>query len=159
MQLIDIDPFDPQTLEASLTGFAQVLGTPVRDPLSGPRSDEPAFGGDHQILRVRVQRLRDQSLAYLRTVGIGSVDEVDAELEQPAQHALAFLAVGWFSPDSLSGDAHGAERKAIDRKVTADIDGSRQCGRDCARPICHDILLASRPLFPTLGASPGTMRR
>src|SRR6266550_8491900 len=159
VKLIDIDLFDPQPLQAALTGGAKVLRAPVRFPHAGPRPVKPSLGGNHEILRIRMQRLRDQSLAHLWTVGIGSVDEVDPERHRPPQHTLAFLAVGGFTPDPFSGDTHGAEPEAIDRKVTADIDGSRECGRDCARPICHDVLLANGRLCPTLGAGPGTMPR
>src|SRR5712671_2751219 len=99
VKLIDIDLFDPQTLEAPLTCGAEVLGTPVRYPLPWPWTDEPAFGGDHELLRIRIQGLGDQSLTDLGAVGIGGVDEVDAELERAAQRAFALFPVGRFSPD------------------------------------------------------------
>ena len=159
VKLIDIDLFDAEAPQATLTRGAQVLRAPIRFPCPGPRPEQPALGGDHEILGIRMEGLRDQSLAHLGPVGIGSVDEVDPERHRPPQDTLAFLPVDRLSPDPFSGDAHGAEPEAIDRKVTADIDGSRECGRDCARPICHDVLLVNGRLFPTLGAGPGTMPR
>ena len=159
VELIDIDLFDSETLQATLARGTQVLGTPIRLPCTGPRPVQPALGRDHEVLGVWEEGLRDQSFADLGPIGIGGVDEVDPELQRPPQHALAFLPVGRLSPDSFARDAHGAEPKAIDRKVTADVDGPSECGRDCARPICHDVLLANRRVFPTLGARPGTMPR
>jgi hypothetical protein len=42
----------------------------------------PALGGDHHARPVRVQRLGEQSLVVAEVVGIGGVDERDAELDR-----------------------------------------------------------------------------
>ena len=142
VKLVEIDLFDLQSLEAALTGRAQMLGTTVRLPLSWPWPQQPTLGRDHELLRIGVEGLGDQSLADLRPIGIGGVDEVDAELQRAAQHPLALLAIGRLAPDPFPGDTHSAEPKPIDRHIAADVDGSGKRRGDCARrAICHSILL------------------
>src|SRR3981189_1997360 len=120
-----------------------MLGTPVRHPAAWTRPREAALGGDHELIRIGIERFRDQTLADLRTVGVGGIDEVDAQFEGSAQHTLALFAILRFAPDAGTGEAHGAKTESIDRQVTPDIDGSRECGRDGARGrICHGVLLA-----------------
>jgi len=95
-----------------------------------------------------VEGLGDQPFADLRTIGVGRIDQVDTELERPAQDALALLAILWFSPDALTGDPHGAKAKAIHRQIASKIDRSRKRGVDGGGPLCHGILLDGGRLFP-----------
>src|SRR6266852_4530476 len=44
VKLVEIDLFDLQSLEAALTGRAQMLGTTVRLPLSWPGPQQPTLG-------------------------------------------------------------------------------------------------------------------
>src|SRR6202011_1595379 len=96
VKLIDVDPVDAETLEAALAGGAQMLGTSVRGPAVGTRPLEPTLGGDHQLVGVGVERFGDQALADLGSVGVGGVDQVDAQLEGAAQHALALFTISRF---------------------------------------------------------------
>src|SRR3954454_8404782 len=101
-----------------------MLGAPVRIPLAGTRPEEPALRRDHEIVRVRMERLRDDLLADGRPVGVGGVDEVDAELERAPQDGLALVAVAGLAPDPVAREAHGAEAEAIDGQLTAEGEGS-----------------------------------
>ena len=74
-------------------------------------------------VRIRVQRLADQFLGDVRAVGVRGVDEVDAELDEAAQHADAFVGVGRRAPDALARQAHRAESEAVDGEVAADGEG------------------------------------
>jgi hypothetical protein len=66
-----------------------------------------------------VQRLGDQDLAGFRTVGIGGVDEVDAEFDGPQQQGPC-LAGSAGSPDARSSDPHRAEAQAVHRQVATE---------------------------------------
>jgi hypothetical protein len=66
-----------------------------------------------------MQRFAQQRLGNVRAIGIGGIDEVDAQFRQPAQGAQAFGAIGRFTPDAWSGHAHGAEAEAVHGQVTA----------------------------------------
>ena len=75
MKLVEFDPLKaqpPQTLGASAT---QMFGPAVDVPIARARARQPAFAGDDQPRRVRVQGLGDQRLADPRPVGIGGVDK------------------------------------------------------------------------------------
>jgi hypothetical protein len=71
-----------------------------------------------------VERLADELFADVRPVRVGGVDEVDAELDRAAQHRLRLVAVSRRTPDTVTGDTHGAEAEAVHRKVAAHIDRS-----------------------------------
>ena len=93
VQLVEVDAIEAQTAQASLARLAQVLGPPVPRPGAGALAEEPALGGDHEALRVGVQRLGDQELAHLGAVGVGRVDQVHAQLDGAPQDAQRVLAV------------------------------------------------------------------
>ena len=70
-----------------------------------------------------MERLGDQVLADLGTVGVRGVDQVDAELDDAPEEALGLLRILRRAPDALPCDAHGAEAEAVDLEVTADGEG------------------------------------
>jgi hypothetical protein len=109
VQLVEVDRLDPQPPQRALAGLAQVLGPPFRLPLAGAGAQEAALGRDHQALGVGVQRLGQQLLADRGAVGVGGVDQVDAELDRAPQHRQRRLVVGRVAPDALAGDPHRAE--------------------------------------------------
>src|SRR5207237_8809367 len=80
--------------------------------------------------------------------GVRRVDQVDAELERPAKHPLALLAIRRFSPDARAGETHGTKAKAIDRQIASKVDRSRKRGVDGGRRLCHGILRDGCWLFP-----------
>ena len=63
------------------------------------------------------------SLTY-GPVGVGGVDEGDAELDGAAQHADALVAVGRRAPDARAGELHGAVAEAVDGQVAAQGHGA-----------------------------------
>ena len=89
----------------------------------GPGRSEARLGRDHEVVRVRRERLADQPLGDMRAVGVGGVDEGHAELDRPPQHPAALVRVGGLAPDPGAGDAHGAEPEPADRQVAPDGEG------------------------------------
>ena len=69
-----------------------------------------------------MERLADELLRHVRPVGIGSVDEVDAELRQALQRAYDLKLVFRRTPNAFPGDAHGAEAEAMDFDLAADLN-------------------------------------
>ena len=57
-------------------------------------------------------------------VGVGGVDEVDAELGQAPQDGEGLVAVLGRTPDAVAGDAHRAVAEAGDLEVAADLEGA-----------------------------------
>src|SRR5271154_524745 len=120
MKLIQIDAFEFQAVQAHLDALTQVLRAPNDSPLVGSLAGESAFGGDHQVRRVRMQSLSDKTFADFRAVRVGRVDEIYAEIGQAFQDALCFFAIFGFAPDPGAGNTHRAETQAMDREVPAD---------------------------------------
>ena len=89
VELVEVDAVELQAPQRHLDALAQVLGPADGLPHARAAAREAALGGDDQAVGVRVQRLGDEVLAHERPVGVGGVDEVDAQLDGPAQHADA----------------------------------------------------------------------
>ena len=123
MELVEVNALEPETAQAAFALFPQVLGAAVRVPLAGAWAYQPALGGDDEVVGVRVEGLGDEVLADLGAVGVRRVDEVDAELDGPAQDGDGSVVVFGRSPDAGAGDAHGSEAEASHRAV-AECDGA-----------------------------------
>jgi hypothetical protein len=120
MQLRDIDTLQLQPSQACLAGGAQMLRSAVLFPGLTPRSPEPAFGRDDQAFRIRVERFGNEPLVDLRTVGVGGIDEGDAEPDSTHQHALSTRTIERFTPYTRAAQAHGAEPEAIHGRVATE---------------------------------------
>ena len=67
-------------------------------------------------LAVRRERLANKLLGKIGPIGIGGVDEIDAEVGQSTQRLQSLGAIGGRPPDPLAHDPHRAKAKAIDIK-------------------------------------------
>src|ERR1044072_1423628 len=108
MQLIKIDPLQLQSFETFIDTLRQILRPPVRYPLIRSGSGVTAFGRDHHSFRIRIQRLGKEELVRFRTVSIGRVDEIDAQLDCAPQNLLGILAISRPTPDPLSLSPHSS---------------------------------------------------
>src|SRR5207249_12032015 len=88
--------------------------------LVGTGSLEAAFGRDHQIAWIWIQRFRDQRLADVRTVRIRRVYERNAEPDCSMQCGKRRTAIGRRSPDPGPCHAHRAETKSMQRQIAAE---------------------------------------
>ena len=125
---------DAEAAQAHLAALAQVLRAADGLPLPRAGAGEAGLGRDgHRV--VGVQRLADEVLGDERPVGVGGVDEVDAELGQRPQDRERGVVVGRRAPDALAGDAHRAEAEAGDLEVAADLEGAGcRCGGHATAP-------------------------
>src|SRR5262249_46663476 len=62
----------------------------------------------------------NEALVDLRTVGVGGIDESDAELDSTHQHALSTRTIKRFTPYTRAAQAHGAEPEAIHGRVATE---------------------------------------
>src|SRR5262249_33138320 len=60
------------------------------------------------------------ALVDLRTVGVGGIDEGDAELDSTHQHAPSTRTIKRFTPYTRAAQAHGAEPEAIHGRVATE---------------------------------------
>ena len=100
MQLIQIDPLELQAAQARVACVPEIFGTAVADALLQPVA-ETALRGDDEPLRIGMERLGDDLLAYACAVDVGGVDQRHAQLDRTAHDADALLAV--------ADDTHRAE--------------------------------------------------
>jgi hypothetical protein len=122
VQLVERELVQLEPAQAEFGLLAQVFGAAERDPLAA-QVDMAALGGDHQIGRVRVQCLGQQLLVVAEVIGVGGVDEVDAEFDGAAGDPDRGRPV---QPGRQSGQPHRAEPEPVNPQVTADGHGS--CG-------------------------------
>ena len=123
VQLEQVDGLHAETAQTHLAFLTQIGRVAEHGPRVGPGAQQAGFGRDDDAVRVGVQRLFDQFLGHVGTVGIGGVDEVHPELDETAQHADAFVAVGRRAPHALTRQPHRAESEAVHGEVPADGEG------------------------------------
>ncbi len=124
VELIQIDALDAQPLQARLPRLAQMRRAAASFPLIAPRADQPALRRDDEAVRVRMQRFGYETLIDVRSVGVGRIDEVDAQLQRSQQHAACGLAILRLAPDARAGQPHRTEAEAIHVQVAAESQGA-----------------------------------
>jgi len=126
VELVDGDAVEAEALEAAFDGFAEVIRACVVDPLGGSDALPSTLGGDDEIGGVGVKSFGDELFRDVGAVGVGGIDEVDAELDCPAKGGDSGVSVRRRSPDAFAGDAHGSVAETVHGEF-AKRDGSG-CG-------------------------------
>src|SRR6266516_7392702 len=133
MQLRHNDSLQLQASETPLTSGPQMLGATSLLPPIGSRAQRSRLGGDDEVVRIWMKRLRDELFAHLGSVGVRRVDQCDAELHGPTHDGDRLVVIARLSPNPLARDPHGAEAEAVDRQVAA--DGERAAPRSGAKVV------------------------
>src|SRR2546423_6122871 len=94
-----------------------MFGASVGYPLVRAWAHIASFGGNDKISRIRVEGFCDEQLTYLWSIGVSGIDQVDTQFKRAVQNRDRFLFVGWWSPDTFTGDAHSTEAQTIDLEV------------------------------------------
>ena len=121
MQLPQPDLVHAQLAAAFMRLGDQMLGPAVDVPHVGTTAGESGLGGDQKPV-IGMQRLADQLFGNIRAIGIGGVDEIDAQLRKALQHAQGFRLIARRAPDARAGDLHGAEAQPVDRDLATDLE-------------------------------------
>src|ERR1035437_6270256 len=153
VQLENVDLVKAQPLQTALHRGLQMLRTGIMDPLPGADTFPTAFGANHQAGGIGRQRLGDEFLRDVGTIGVRRVNEVDPQFDYAAQGLQSGVAIRGRPPDAFAGDAHGAVSQAIDDAVS-ELDGPGVGGRDGWIILAH----ALNPLFCWAGKY-GTWRK
>ncbi len=123
VKLPKIDALDAKIAQALLRLLDQIFGTPDRNPLIRTvRVNPPLVAMCTDC--VRMQRFADELFGNVGAVGIGGVDEIDAEFRHAPERAQRLRAIGRLAPDTLADDAHRAESQAVDGKLVAELERS-----------------------------------
>jgi hypothetical protein len=126
VELVNGDAVEAEAFEAAFNGFAEVVGAGVVDPLGGANALPSALGGDDEVGGVRVERFGEEFFRDVGAVGVGGVDEVDAEFDGTAEGCDTGVAIGGRSPNAFAGDAHGSVPETVDGEFAErDVSGGR----------------------------------
>jgi len=120
VKLIKINPLQSEPPQAHLDALNQVARAAHVLALGRPLAGDAAFGGDHHPRRVGIKRLGDQPLGNLRAIGVGGVDQRDAQFDSSAQNVARLGRINRFTPRPLAHQAHGSVAKTMNGKVAAD---------------------------------------
>ena len=121
----------PRWRRFSSTCWRRYSGRPTGIHWFGPWRVCPTLVAMTRSSGIRMQRLADQRVGDERAVGVGGVDQVDAELDCPAQHADGGVVVGRLAPDARAGQLHGSEAETVDRQIAAELEGAGRFGGRC----------------------------
>src|SRR5437879_5483661 len=85
-----------------------------------PRAGHTALCADDKSSRIGLQGVAYQALVIAWAVDVGSIDKIDAHLDDAPQHCTSCRQVLGRAPNPLSRQSHGAEAEPSYRKVTPD---------------------------------------
>src|ERR1700686_1863658 len=72
-----------------------------------------------------MQRLSNNFFTHAGTIGVRGVDEIDSQLDSTTQNPNGLRPICGLAPNSISRDAHRAESKARNAKITSDQELAR----------------------------------
>ncbi len=124
MELVKVDAIEPEVAQGELELLLQVVGATAGLGFGGALAGEAALGGYDETGGVGVKGLGNQLFGDLRAVGVGGVEEVDAEFERPAKDVAGVLTAGRLAPGALADQPHGAIAEAVDGEVIGDRKGT-----------------------------------
>ena len=120
VKLVEVDAVELQPAQAHLDALDQIARAAHVFGFRRALAGDAALGGDDQARRIGMKCFADQPLGNLRTVGVGGVDEGNAQLDGAAQHALCFGRVGRLAPGAFAHQAHGSVAEPVDGQIAAD---------------------------------------
>lgn len=129
VELVEVDAFEAESVEASVDGLFEMAWAGVVDPLAGSGALPAALGGDDEAVGIGMEGLGDEVLGDVGAVGVGGVNEVDAELDGAAEGGNGGVAVFWGAPDAGAGEAHGSVAEAVYGEVAEGDVSSGGSGR------------------------------
>jgi hypothetical protein len=125
VKLIEVNPLEPEPAEAPFTRRAELLGAASGPVLPRPLADRPALRRDCDTFRVRVQRLRDQLLAYIRPIRVCGIEQLDAKVNCSTQELARRSGIPRCPPTTRTGERHPSVAHAPHAEVGPDREGQR----------------------------------
>jgi hypothetical protein len=118
VQLVNVYALNTQSLEAALNRSAKVDGSRIVGPQIRAGTVPAPLGRNYKASRVWIQRLGNQLLICVWTVRIGSVDELNIQLDGATKHGQRCFPISRRTPDALPGKAHRAKAEPMHRHFT-----------------------------------------
>ncbi len=117
MLVVEVDVVGAEPAQRALHGGADIGGTAVEVPRAVSRvRDQAELGGEHDLVAAAFDRPADEFFVDVRTVDLGGVDEVHAQVECAVDGPDRFVVVGSGAGVAV-GHAHGAQSDAGDVQI------------------------------------------
>ena len=123
VKVVEVDRVDAEAFQARLGRPANILGAPVDGTSTGGGVvDEPELGRQEHSVPTSPDRLPDERLVRVRTVDVGRIEEVHAELERAIDRRERLRLV----PRSVAlAHPHATEPERRDRRAVTTKGPSR----------------------------------
>jgi hypothetical protein len=102
VELVEGDAVELEAAEGELDLLGEVVGAAEGFRFGGALAGEAAFGGDDEVWRVGVEGFGDEFFGDGWAVGVGCVEEIDAEFEAAAEEVAGVFAVGRLAPGAFA---------------------------------------------------------
>src|SRR5260370_7168094 len=89
-----------------------MFGASVWYPLVRTRTHKASFGSNDKTFWIGIERFCNEVLTHLWSIGVSSINQVDAKFKAAAQHCDGFLLICRSPPDAFTGEAHCTEAHA-----------------------------------------------
>src|ERR1700730_10854642 len=107
MELVEVDAFETQAAQAHLDALMKIGSAAAGGGFGWTLAGDASLGGDDEVGWVWMQGLGDDVFRDEWAVGVGSVDEVDAERDGSAEYVAHLLAASGFYPCALVDEPDG----------------------------------------------------
>src|SRR5580692_2534703 len=104
---------EAKIVQIVMNGIHQLLAGKSVKPGFVWTSTSTYFGDDHEILRIRMERLFDQLIGHMRSVVVARVNVVHARLYRLSQNSNGGIHIFRWSPDARASQLHGAVAHAV----------------------------------------------
>lgn len=122
MELVQVDSFHSEPPKRVFAAGLETVRAPVPLEMTWPGGLDARLGGNHESVRIRMERLRYEFLDDMGSVRVGRIDEVDARVDNMSEQCSAEGRIGWRPPYVGTGEAHGAETQAPNRQISSKVD-------------------------------------
>src|ERR1700683_5037019 len=110
-EIHDLERIEAQVAQIVMYGVDDFLARACVKPGTIGAAAPTDFGHDHQIIGIRMQRLLNDLIGYMRTVEIAGIDVVHARRDSLAKNRDRTGNIAWRAPNLLvailSGKLHG----------------------------------------------------
>ena len=120
MELVEVDALETEAAEAHFDALMKVGCAAAGGGFGWALAGDASLGGDDEVGCVGVEGFGDDVFRDEWAVGVGGVDEVDAEGDGSAEYVAHLFAVGGFSPCAFVDQTHGSEAEPVDGEVAAE---------------------------------------
>ena len=124
VELVEVDAFEPKVAEGEFELLLEIVGAAAGFGFRGPLPRQATFCGNDQVGWIGMEGFGDELFPDLGPVGVGGVEERDAEFEGSAEDVAGVFAGGRFAPGTFADETHGAVGEAVDGEVAAEIEGA-----------------------------------